>query len=187
MVCRLRVATIKLLKRDNPGLEAGTELDGLGVDVGSRGWSTGALWAVWERVNLLSNAVPPEIGLAMNKKVEIIWSSQTNVLIIRCSLDLRFEEFKQCLLNPLGVATKITSHHGRGLGPVQLSLSRGLFPGMRNLTRISQIFHSLPFCWVFSITHLNLLNSCRPLLFKIWLCHVACEILVPLPGTHFTC
>ena len=68
MVCRLRVVTIKLLKRDNPGLEAGTELDGLGVDVGSWGWSTGALWAVWERVNLLSNAVPPEIGLAMNKK-----------------------------------------------------------------------------------------------------------------------
>ena len=29
------------------------------------------MWAVWERVNLLSNAAPPKIGLAMNKKVEI--------------------------------------------------------------------------------------------------------------------
>ena len=33
------------------------------------------------------------------------------------------EEFKQCLLNPLGVATKITSHYGRGLGPAELNLS----------------------------------------------------------------
>jgi len=36
MVCGFRVVTIKLLKRHDPGL-AGTELDGLRVDAGSRG------------------------------------------------------------------------------------------------------------------------------------------------------
>lgn len=47
MVCRLRVATIKLLKRDNPGVEAGTELDGPRCGCGKSGMRHWALWAVW--------------------------------------------------------------------------------------------------------------------------------------------
>lgn len=67
MVCRLRVVTIKLLKRDNPGLEAGTDLDGLGVDVEVGDEALGLCGLCGERVNLLV-MLHSEIGLAMSKK-----------------------------------------------------------------------------------------------------------------------